>query len=57
MEISSTILALNYQENFAEIKDAENYLIFVIDEEINSSEMKKIERLFSENRLGKFCQY
>lgn len=53
MEISSTILALNYQENFAEIKKAKNYLIFVIEEEINTSEVDKIKQFFSENNLGK----
>lgn len=53
MEISSTILALNYQRNFDEITNAENYLICVIDEEIEKSEVHKIERYFSENELGK----
>jgi hypothetical protein len=53
MNISSTIIALNYQQNFEEITNAENYLIIIIDETIDLSCICEINSSLQLKNLGK----
>ena len=53
MDISSTIIALNYQQNFEEITNAKNYLIVIIAEAIDLSCAYEINSSLQLKNLGK----
>ena len=51
--ISSLLLALNFKKNFDEITNAKNYLIVVVDEKVEISDIWRIEQFLIEKTLGK----